>query len=142
MKYLTDSENQTIQLGKKIATKLKGGEVIGLVGNLGAGKTTLIKGIAKGLGIKKPITSPTFVLMKVYPTKGKIKKLIHIDCYRVKSAKEIEAIGATEYFGQKDTVIVIEWAEKIKSILSRQKIEINIKLIDKDEREIIIKKYG
>src|SRR3989338_4674336 len=140
MKYLTDSENQTIQLGKKIATKLKGGEVIGLVGNLGAGKTTLIKGIAKGLGIKKQITSPTFVLMKVYPTKGKIKKLIHIDCYRVKSAKEIEAIGATEYFGQKDTVIVIEWAEKIKSILSRQKIEINIKLIDKDEREIIIKK--
>ena len=58
------------------------------------------------------------------------------------NAKEIEAIGATEYFGQKDTVIVIEWAEKIKSILSRQKIEINIKLIDKDEREIIIKKYG
>ncbi len=159
MKYTTHSEKQTIALGEKLAKQLKGGEVIALIGNLGAGKTTLIKGIARGLGLKKIITSPTFVLMKIYDIDSKIKKLVHIDCYRIKSAEEISAIGAQEYFGQKNTVVVIEWADKIKKLLprlcrplrqssenrrnsggqARQKIEIKIKLKNKDSREITLK---
>ncbi|MBU4369649.1 tRNA (adenosine(37)-N6)-threonylcarbamoyltransferase complex ATPase subunit type 1 TsaE [Patescibacteria group bacterium] len=70
MKITTQSEKQTLNLGKKIAKQLKGGEVIGLIGELGAGKTVFIKGLAQGLNIKKTITSPTFVLMKVYPVKS------------------------------------------------------------------------
>jgi tRNA threonylcarbamoyladenosine biosynthesis protein TsaE len=151
----TSSEKQTFNLGKKLAKTLKGGEVLALTGNLGAGKTVLIKGIAAGLGIKKIITSPTFVLMKVYPLKAKsykltANKMIHIDCYRTTSPQEIADIGATEYFGRPDSIVVVEWAEKIKEILpaltSRRRGEpaghikkITIKLKDKNSREIMIK---
>lgn len=138
-KIITRSEKQTFTLGQKLAQQLKGGDVLALTGELGAGKTVLIKGIATGLGIKKIITSPTFVLMKVYPVKGKIKQLVHIDCYRIKNPQEIIDIGATEYFHQPDTVVVIEWADKIKKILQTgQKKKIMLKLIDKNIREITI----
>jgi len=130
-KYLTKSEKQTIALGKKITNNLKGGEILALTGDLGAGKTTLIKGIAKGLGIEKIITSPTFVLMKIYtikPKKSKIKILVHIDCYRITSAQEIDDIGALEYFNDANTVVVVEWADKIKKILPKKIININLNL--------------
>ncbi len=157
-KIITKSAKQTYNLGKKLAQKLKGGEVLALTGELGAGKTVLIKGLAAGLGIKKNITSPTFVLMKVYPitvnrqpsTEAKrlsvigyrstINKFVHLDCYRTKNPQEIVDIGATEYFSQKDTVTVIEWADKIKSILpTRQTKKIIIRLKGKNLREITIK---
>lgn len=160
-KITTKSEKQTYDLGKKLAKQLKGSEVLALTGQLGAGKTVLIKGIAAGLGIKKIITSPTFVLMKVYGQENKKtrksrhqdyaknrdpdasgqenKTIVHLDCYRIKSAQEIIDIGATEYFGRKDTVTVIEWAEKIKKILPRKTLEIIIKLRAGNNREIIMK---
>jgi len=74
MEYITASEKETFNLGKTLAKKLKGGEIIGLNGNLGAGKTILAKGIAKGLGIKQNITSPTFILMKIYQVKNRKSK--------------------------------------------------------------------
>ncbi|MFA6255401.1 MAG: tRNA (adenosine(37)-N6)-threonylcarbamoyltransferase complex ATPase subunit type 1 TsaE [Patescibacteria group bacterium] len=143
-KILTKSEKQTHSLGKKLAKQLRGGEVLALTGQLGAGKTVLVKGIAAGLGIKKIITSPTFVLMKVYhlqPTTYNLPptQLVHIDCYRTSSQQEIADIGAAEYFGRKDTITVIEWAEKIKKILPSQKIEIEIRLKRQNTREITIK---
>ena len=139
MKFITKSEKQTIALGKKLARRLKGGEVLALTGQLGAGKTTLIKGLAQGLGIKRIITSPTFLLMRVYGVRGNkkgIKTLVHIDCYRLKSSKDILAIGAQEYFGQKDVVAVIEWADKITKILPRQKLNIVLKWKDQNQRRI------
>lgn len=119
MKFSSTSEKQTFNFAKKFSKKLTGGETLGLIGDLGAGKTIFAKGLAAGLGIKKNITSPTFVLMKIYPvTKHKrIKLLIHLDAYRIKSAQDLIAIGANEYFGRSDTVTVIEWADKIKPIL-------------------------
>ena len=148
-KIITKSEKQTFNLGKKIAKTHKGGEVLALTGDLGAGKTVLVKGIANGLGVKKIVTSPTFVLMKVYPLKNKSHKLVHVDCYRTTNSQEIIDIGTTEYFGREDAITVIEWAEKIKDILprlrqdsdgqARQKIEIKIKLGYNNEREITIK---
>jgi len=144
-KILTHSEKQTFNLGKKLTKTFCGGEIIALNGPLGAGKTILAKGIATGLGIKKNVNSPTFVLMKIYPIRIKsrelrINNLIHIDCYRIKSAQEIIDLGAKEYFGQPNTITVIEWAEKIKSILpKKQIIKILIKLRSKDTREIVIK---
>lgn len=118
MKFISKSEIETYKFAKKLAKKLKGGEIIGLVGDLGAGKTVFVRGLAAGLEIKQKITSPTFVLMKIYKAGGKkIKQLCHIDAYRLKSARDILAIGADEYFSQPDTVTAIEWAEKIKKNL-------------------------
>jgi len=131
MKFFSTSEKQTFNFAKKISKQLAGGQVLGLTGNLGAGKTIFTKGLAAGLGIKKNITSPTFVLMKVYPVSRhkQIKFLVHIDAYRIKSSRDLIAIGADEYFKRPDAITVIEWADKIKQILPKQvkfvKITIN-----------------
>jgi len=153
MKIITKNQKETIELGEKIARGLRGGEILALEGNLGAGKTTLIKGIARGLGIKKSITSPTFVLMKVYKStdthgfltdrrRYKIKNLVHVDAYRLKDEKGLIEIGIGDYLGEKDSVAVIEWAERVKKIFKGKKI-IKIKLglgKKEDERKIILKK--
>lgn len=128
MRFLSTSEKQTFDFAKNFSKKLKGGEVLGLIGDLGAGKTVFSRGLAKGLGIKKKITSPTFVLMRVYPVKKKrIKFFVHIDAYRIKSARDLEAIGAKEYFGRPDAITVIEWPDKIKKILPKKSKIIIIK---------------
>jgi tRNA threonylcarbamoyladenosine biosynthesis protein TsaE len=122
MTFLSISEKQSFNFAKKFSKKLNGGEILGLIGNLGAGKTVFTKGLAKGLGVKKNITSPTFILMKLYPVSGhkQIKFLVHLDAYRIKSAKNLVDIGLGELLGRSDTVTVIEWADKIKKILPKK----------------------
>lgn len=137
MKYILNSEKETFEFSKDFAGKLKGGEIIGLVGNLGAGKTVFSRGLAAGLDIKNKITSPTFVLMKVYEVKRKnIKYFCHIDAYRLRSAQDLLAIGADDYLGKADTITLIEWADKIKTILPPQTRIINIKIQNGTKREI------
>ncbi|MFC1613422.1 tRNA (adenosine(37)-N6)-threonylcarbamoyltransferase complex ATPase subunit type 1 TsaE [Patescibacteria group bacterium] len=144
MKYITHSENETKAIGKKIASKLKGGEILALQGDLGAGKTVLTKGIAETLGYKKIVNSPTFVLMKIYKVSRagsivhddrsgcgtnlrKIKYICHIDAYRLNSASELKDIGALEYFGRPDTISIVEWPKKVKEILPKNAIWIKLK---------------
>ncbi|RLC39044.1 tRNA (adenosine(37)-N6)-threonylcarbamoyltransferase complex ATPase subunit type 1 TsaE [Candidatus Falkowbacteria bacterium] len=129
MRIITNSEKETFKLAKDFSEKLKGGEIIGLIGDLGAGKTIFTKGLAKGLGVKKMVNSPTFVLMKIYDCQNHktIKKLVHIDAYRLNSEKDIEAIGAAEYFGRADIITVIEWADKIKKVLPKNTKFITLK---------------
>lgn len=125
MLFTTNSQLETELVGKKLATKLKGGDILLLSGDLGVGKTSLVKGIAKGLGIKHEITSPTFTLMNVYEIG--IKKLIHIDTYRLKDEKspyggspagrELLEIGVEDYLGKPNTICIIEWPEKISGLL-------------------------
>ncbi len=142
---ITKNETETIKLGKKFAQSLKGGEVVLLVGDLGAGKTTFVKGVASGLGIKQNITSPTFVLLKVYQTKKrniKTKKLIHIDTYRGLEINDLHNIGAIEYFQRQDCVSFVEWGQCLEDFLDKQKIvfkKIIIKNISETQREFIIK---
>jgi tRNA threonylcarbamoyladenosine biosynthesis protein TsaE len=132
-KIITKSEKETFELGKNFSEKLKGGEVIGLIGELGAGKTVFTKGLGKGLKIKEVISSPTFVLMKIYKTKNKnIKSLIHIDAYRLQSEKDLEIIGIDEYLNKKDNVIIIEWPEKIKKSLPKKTRYINFSYLEDD----------
>lgn len=121
MEYISKSEKETIIIAQKFAQILKGGEVIGLIGELGAGKTTFTKAIAKALGINKNLTSPTFVLMKIYKAdNNSIKNLAHIDAYRLKTAGDLLAIGAEEYLGRPDTITIIEWADRIKNLLPKK----------------------
>lgn len=157
MKYVSGSEKDTFNFAKKFAKTLHGGEVIGLIGDLGAGKTVFAKGLAAGLGVKQKITSPTFVLMRVYPIesrgagispkaklfnrvnpvkKEKIKNFIHIDAYRLKSAADLESIGAKEYFSDPMSVVLIEWADRVKKIFSKKKILISIE-IKKQQRRLL-----
>jgi len=141
MNIITLSEKQTLGLGKKIAKELKGGETIALIGELGAGKTIFTKGIADGLKIKKIITSPTFVLMKVYPIdlkkNNKIKTLCHIDAYRLNSGKDLIDIGINDYLGQKNTVTIIEWADQVEDILPINTIFVKIKVESNGRRRVV-----
>ena len=140
--YISKSTEETKKIAKKIAKKIKGGEVLGLVGNLGTGKTHFTKGLAEYFKIQRAITSPTFVLLKPYSISKdiKIKQLVHIDCYRLSSPEELLAIGLNEFIKDKNNIVVIEWAEKIKPVLPKDTMWINFKLGKKEnEREIKIK---
>lgn len=107
---VSNSPDETLRLGEQWGREAKAGWVIGLTGDLGAGKTQLVKGIARGLGIAARILSPTFTLVHEY-REGRLP-LYHIDLYRLDGAQEISAAGLEEYFGQTDGVTVVEWAER------------------------------
>lgn len=120
----SSSPEQTKEYGKQIASELDGGDIVLLEGKLGAGKTTLVKGIAQGLGIEDDIVSPTFTLMNVYhpETKNlKPKTFIHVDTYRLEKEQELIDIGIDDYLGEKDTICIIEWPEKISRLLENKK---------------------
>lgn len=140
---ISHSAQETIKYGQQFAQKLKGGEVIGLMGDLGGGKTTFVQGLAKGLKIKQNITSPTFVILKVYNIlrpnlhlRG--VSLVHIDAYRLESIEDIKSVGLEDYLGRKDAIVIIEWAEKIKKVLPKNTRYLKFKFIDEKTREIII----
>lgn len=130
IKIISQSDKQTEAFGFKLGRTCIGGEIFALSGDLGAGKTCLSQGIAKGLGLKTKVNSPTFVIMKMYKVSGhkSVKHLCHIDAYRLSTAKELEAIGALDYFKQPDTVTIIEWPEKIKTVLPKKAIRIDLKI--------------
>ncbi len=114
--FISNSVEETVEFGCKIGSRLKGGEVIGLTGPLGSGKTYLIKGIAKGAGAQDkniPVNSPTFVIVNEYV--GRLD-IYHIDAYRLNSPGEFEMIGFDE-FCYPDSVVLIEWADKLKQSL-------------------------
>mgnify|MGYP000223841076 CR=1 FL=1 len=147
-KIITKTTEETKKWAHDYAQALEGGEIIGLIGDLGAGKTTFSQGLALGLGIKQNVNSPTYVIMKIYPVNipgSSIKNLVHIDAYRLESESDLEAIGALEYFGRKDTVVLIEWADKLALILNKTKkqvILINIDSPSQNQRTIQIHKQN
>lgn len=122
MEYITNSVNETIEIGEKIGSASKAGDIICIEGELGSGKTHLTKGIALGLGIKEYITSPTFTLVNEY--EGRLR-LYHFDVYRIDDPGEIEAIGFDEYIFS-DAVSVIEWSDLIRELIPEEHIQINI----------------
>lgn len=132
---LTKSPEDTVLLGERIARSLKPNDVVAITGELGAGKTTLIQGVAKGLGINNWITSPTFTLINEFT--GKLN-LYHVDLYRIDSVADAEDIAIEEYFN-KGGVTVIEWAEKIGPILPAGTVEIKISIVSDNERSLEIK---
>lgn len=129
------SSKETKKIAIDFAKKFKdGGGIIGLSGDLGAGKTTFAQGFAEGLGVKEKVTSPTFVLIREHQIPDSIKRLIHIDLYRVDGQEELGELGLNEILESGD-VVLIEWAEKIKEKLN-DAIWVNISKESGDERLI------
>lgn len=121
-------------MGKKIGAFLLANEIIALTGTLGAGKTTLIQGIAEGLGVKDYVTSPTFIIINEYQGRS---PFYHIDLYRLDEVAQMEDLGIEEYFNR-GGVCVIEWAEKLKGLLPKNAESIELNIISENEREICV----
>lgn len=110
MRRESTTPEQTKIIARKIAAMFSGGEVIGLVGELGSGKTTFVQGIAEAFGVTNPVTSPTFSIMNIYPVRNHqtIKQLVHLDCYRLESEEQLADLGLEEWM-RPDTVMLVEW---------------------------------
>ena len=132
MEYISKNEKETENIARKIFAHCSPGEIFALNGDLGSGKTTFVKAFAKAAGIKQSVTSPTFVLMKEYaiPNHKGLTTLVHLDCYRMNSAEDAFSIGLPEYFKRKDTIIFIEWPDKISIILPARTRKINFHFVD------------
>ena len=132
VEIITNSAAETAELGRKIGTALKPHDILALSGPLGAGKTTLIQGLAEGWGVADYVTSPTFILINEY--QGRLP-FYHIDLYRLENFSQIEDLGITEYF-EKQGVVVIEWAEKLGDLKPTDCQEIKIEILDENKRKI------
>lgn len=133
--FETRSEEETIELGRRIAVALPRRAVILLIGNLGAGKTTLAKGIVSGLGAAAPedVSSPTFTLIHEYGG----GRVYHIDLYRLDDAGQIATLGLSDIF-ERDAVVLIEWGERFPRLLPEDPMEIRLRALSEDRREITI----
>lgn len=136
MEIITNNAKETFDFGEKIGSSLKGGEIIALYGEMGAGKTTFVQGLASGMGITNNVTSPTFLLMKQY-SKDANKTLFHLDLYRLEENinDELENLGVYDLWGDPKNVFVIEWSEKIKEFPNNT-ITIHITPLGEDKRKI------
>ncbi len=132
--FVTHSAAETIEVGKRIGSLLRGGDIIAFKGGLGAGKTTITHGIAIGMGLKDDVSSPTFAIVNEYI--GDSLSLCHFDMYRI-SADELESIGFYDYLTE-DRVLAIEWSENIANELPGGIITIEILRIGEDDRKITV----
>ena len=137
--YRTASEEETIALGQKLARQLPPRQVVLLIGQLGAGKTTLAKGIVKGLGAAEPdeVSSPTFTLIHEYGGDGRV---YHIDLYRLDEPREVATLGLDDLFDRR-AIVLIEWGERFPQLLPAERMEIRIRTIG-EEREIDVRTVG
>ena len=133
--FETHGEDETIELGRRIAATLPKRAVVLLIGNLGAGKTTLAKGIISGLGAAEPedVTSPTFTLIHEYGE----GRAYHIDLYRLDRPEQVATLGLDEIF-DREAVVLIEWGERFPQLLPEDRIEIRIEPLNEDSRRIEI----
>ena len=141
MEVKTSSSRQTQKIAQKLAKSLNGGEVIALFGDLGAGKTVFVQGLAKGLGIKRRIISPSFVFMRTYPIilSHQTLTFYHLDLYRGQNMADLTSLGLGEIFSP-DSIVVLEWAERIKESLPQKRIDVFIEVVDEKTRRIAIKR--
>lgn len=141
--FISNSIEETHTIGQGIAQKCSGGEVFCLYGDLGAGKTTFVHGFIHFFIPHIRVLSPTFIIVRHYQvTNNAFKYLYHLDLYRIESIADIEQLGVLENFHQPDKIFFIEWAEKLKSLLPKIRIEIKIEQISDSKRKITIERYG
>jgi tRNA threonylcarbamoyladenosine biosynthesis protein TsaE len=140
--YSTHSAEETRQLGLNMSQELEGGTVLALSGDLGAGKTTFSQGLLEGLGAEGPYTSPTFVIMKQYDlpaaSPGGIRRVYHVDAYRVDGPK-LRNIGWDEWAADPEGLVLLEWPERVKEILSPSVRRAAFEWMDDERRKIIFR---
>ena len=136
--YITRSADETIELGRKLASTLKDARMIILRGALGAGKTTLVKGIAEGLhaASQDDVTSPTFNLIHEY--RGREISLFHVDLYRVDTQRELDTLGLDELFSENDNLVLLEWGEKFPRFVQERDAEIWLQRMSELERKVSV----
>jgi tRNA threonylcarbamoyladenosine biosynthesis protein TsaE len=137
---ITDSFEETQQLGFDFAEQAQDLQVIALHGYLGSGKTTFVQGLAKGFGIKRNIISPTFIIMRTYKIDGSGKKkfFYHVDLYRINDQRDIDGLGLPELLEDPQNIVVIEWPEKIEKLLPEKKMELFFEYVGDDKRKIVV----
>lgn len=141
MNKITKKSEETKIMGKKFSTSLKAGDVLLLYGELGAGKTTFVQGIAEGLGIKERIISPTFILQRIHDVSYReIKSLNHIDLYRLDKPTKTDSLGLVDLYEDDESVTIIEWAERLDDFYPLKGYKIYFKYIDDNKRDIKINK--
>lgn len=139
----TKSRDETMFLAKSLLQEISGREIICLYGELGSGKTTLAQGIGEALGITKPLTSPTFLIIKTYTIDNKrkfpnINKLYHVDLYRMQTEHDIVETGLREMLADPSGIVVIEWAERMGSLLPEKRVDVKFEYVGEDKRKISI----
>jgi|AntRauTorcE11897_2_1112592.scaffolds.fasta_scaffold09947_4 tRNA threonylcarbamoyladenosine biosynthesis protein TsaE len=138
-KFNVKTEKETRDIAKVFAKDVDFGAVVALIGDLGAGKTVFAKAFAKALGVKDEVISPTFNIIKTYNIKDNKKNdrvFCHVDAYRLKSYEELLEIGIEEYLNDDNTIVLIEWADKVKEILPKNTKEIRIEHKENNKRII------
>jgi len=138
--YRTASEEATIRLGEELAKALPRKRAVLLIGNLGAGKTTMAKGIVRGLGVSEPeeVSSPTFTLIHEYGSEGRV---YHIDLYRLDEPRQVATLGLDEIF-DREAVVLVEWGERFPRLMPAERTEIRIRITGNDEREIEVTEHS
>ena len=134
MKYISNSENETIEIAKEFASKLKPTDIVVLSGDLGSGKTKFTEGILDYFGFKDEISSPTFTIVNEY--KNDKVKIFHFDVYRLADLDEFYAIGGEEYFDK--GICIIEWGEQIEEALPKNYIKISFSRNNEDENKRVL----
>ena len=138
MKYISRNIRQTQDLGRGLAKKLRGGEILCLYGELGSGKTTFARGMINYFLPAKRVLSPTFIIVRhYYPENNKINHIIHSDLYRLNKGREIEDLGLSEFFHRSGCVVLIEWPDRMKGLLPSKRTD--IRFIQTDNRNRTIK---
>ncbi len=147
--YITKNSEETEKLGEEFAKNLKPQDIVFLIGELGSGKTTFTKGVAKGLGIESRVTSPTFVLMRTHRVSNqksvnrnqKIKTMYHLDLYRLQTEKQSLDIGLSDIFEDPTGVTFIEWPEVGQNIVNKKVWKVTFDCLENDERKITINNF-
>lgn len=134
-KFISHNKMETDRFAEKLAKQLCGGKVVLLYGDLGAGKTTFSKSLIKYLGYSGVVTSPTFTILNEYQGKYKIN---HFDMYRLENEDEAQEIGFEEIISDANAVSIIEWPQRVSSLLPSDAIKIEIKVVDANAREFIL----
>ena len=146
LKITTHSAKETQRVAYLLARELlkadlkrAGALVIALEGDLGGGKTTFTQGFARGLGVREKILSPTFVIMKRYKLQAKSYKLFfHIDAYRLSGAKELRPLGWRDILKDKEAIVLVEWADRVRRVLPKEYIRFQFEFVDEKTRNITI----
>lgn len=144
--FSTHSEEETVELGKRFAERLRLGDVVLFYGELGAGKTEFIKGICRHFSVEEIVTSPTFTLMNQYAGHGSDSNLAiyHVDLYRIKTKQELDEIGFEDCLFAQDAIKLVEWAENANGLVkfSNYTVKIRADFDDENERLIEIQSHG